>query len=267
MVFKPLMWLLFVINLLMCCEGFIKFVYFLSVGYGLSVLGEGIAIASIAISDGTWSIALLIQCILCVVYGFRLSGFLIIREMKSASYRKTLDSQTNKPMPLFVKICIWLFTAVLYVLQVSPIFYRANTVPAGRAGDACAWVGAAVMLTGIILEATADKQKSASKKARPDMVAKDGLFRLCRCPNYFGEIIFWTGVFISGFTVLTGWQWVVAAIGYVCIVYIMFNGAQRLEKRQNKNYGDKQEYWDYANKTPIIIPFIPLYHLVKEEKK
>lgn len=45
----------------------------------------------------------------------------------------------------------------------------------------------------------------------------------------------------------------------------MFSGAKRLETRQNKNYGDKQEYRDYANKTPILIPFVPLYHLVKEK--
>ena len=97
------------------------------------------------------------------------------------------------------------------------------------------------------------------------MVAMDGLFRLCRCPNYFGEILVWTGCFVSGLSVLRDWQWAVAVFGYVCIVYIMFSGAKRLETRQNKNYGDKQEYRDYANRTPILIPFVPLYHLVKEK--
>jgi steroid 5-alpha reductase family enzyme len=32
------------------------------------------------------------------------------------------------------------------------------------------------------------------------MVATQGLDKLCRCPNYLGEIIFWTGVFIAGIT-------------------------------------------------------------------
>ena len=41
----------------------------------------------------------------------------------------------------------------------------------------------------------------------------------------------------------------------------MFNGAQRLEKRQMKRYGENAEYNEYADKTPIIIPFLPIYHL------
>ena len=54
-----------------------------------------------------------------------------------------------------------------------------------------------------------------------------------------------------------------AIIAYICIVYIMFNGAQRLEKRQIARYGNNSEYKTYANKTPIIIPFLPIYHLNK----
>ena len=57
----------------------------------------------------------------------------------------------------------------------------------------------------------------------------------------------------------------VAAIGYVTIFFIMVSGAKRLEKRQNKNYGNLKEYRTYADKTPILIPFIPVYHLVKNE--
>jgi len=74
-------------------------------------------------------------------------------------------------------------------------------------------------------------------------------------------------VFVSSLDILSGiGQWLTAIISYICIVYIMFNGAQRLEKRQMKRYGNNKEYTDYANKTPIIIPFLPIYHLNKAEK-
>jgi steroid 5-alpha reductase family enzyme len=100
------------------------------------------------------------------------------------------------------------------------------------------------------------------------MVATKGLYKMCRCPNYLGEIIFWTGVFISGIsTYSTPGQWIMAVIAYVCIVFIMFNGAQRLEKRQMARYGANEEYNTYANKTPIIIPLLPIYHLNKTDKK
>jgi len=38
-------------------------------------------------------------------------------------------------------------------------------------------------------------------------------------------------------------------------------GAKRLEKRQNKNYGEDPEYQAYVAKTPIVFPLIPLKHL------
>lgn len=44
----------------------------------------------------------------------------------------------------------------------------------------------------------------------------------------------------------------------------MFNGAQRLEKRQMSRYGDNEEYNKYADSTPIIIPLLPVYHLNKK---
>ena len=97
------------------------------------------------------------------------------------------------------------------------------------------------------------------------MVATKGLYKIVRCPNYLGEILFWTGIFLSGVDIYNGvGQWITAALAYICIVYIMFNGAQRLEKRQMKRYGENKEYNDYADKTPIIIPLLPVYHLNKK---
>ena len=254
----------------MCAVGFYKFVYFLSIGYGFAVAGGGIAVLVMYLIDPTntpvWIV--LVETALFIAYGARLSGFLLIRELKNASFRKTdvakdtLAKNNEKKMPVFVLAAIWITVAVLYTMQVSPMLFR---VVNNSSDVVVPVIGFAVSIFGLVLETIADNQKSEQKKARPDMVATQGLYKIVRCPNYLGEITFWTGVFISGITAYkTFGQWLVAILAYVCIVYIMFNGAQRLEKRQMARYGDNEEYNEYANKTPIIIPLLPIYHLNKK---
>lgn len=257
----------FVISLVLCLCGFYKYVYFLSIGYGFAVSGIGVALTVMSLM-GIFNASLphYILFVLFIIYGIRLSGFLLIRELKNAAYRKTLKEATGEEsaMPIFVKLTIWIFTSALYVVQTSPVFFRMLN---GGEVSAFTWAGIVISIGGIALEAWADEQKSAQKKERPDMVATKGLFKIVRCPNYFGEILFWTGVFVSSLDILSGvGQWIMAIIGYICIVFIMFNGAQRLEKRQMQRYGNDKEYTEYANKTPIIIPFLPIYHLNKIEK-
>lgn len=87
-----------------------------------------------------------------------------------------------------------------------------------------------------------------------------GVYRLVRCPNYLGELVIWIGSFIVCFGACCSvWQWIVAAIGYMGIVYVMFSGARRLEIRQNLTYGKDPEYQAYVKKTPILLPFVPIY--------
>ncbi len=259
-----LLMIILAVSLVMCAVGFKKYVYFMSIGYGASVAGIGVTLVVFMLTgqlDNSWYH--FIFPILFVLYGFRLSGFLAIREFKNAAYKKTLDEVAGDSgkMPLFVKLTIWLGCAVLYQAQTISALLR----PFNHAGlSAFLIAGLCVSVVGVILESVADKQKSAQKKVRPDMVATKGLYRMVRCPNYFGEILFWTGVFVSGLdTYMKASQWVTACLGFACIVLVMFNGAQRLEKRQNARYGSNKEYIDYANKTPIIIPLLPIYHLNK----
>ena len=256
--FPSTIWIILAVCALMCSIGFYKFVYFLSVGYGFAVTGAGLAI--LLLYGKTLSIWTILMCILFIIYGIRLGGFLLIREIKSASYRKTLDhaTKTEKPMPIFVKATIWACVSVMYVLQVSPVFYRAVN---GDTANLFAIIGTIIMAIAILVESLSDKQKSAAKKLNPNRFCDTGLYTIVRCPNYLGEVLFWTGVLISGIGAVKGLQWIIAILGYILIVYVMLSGAKRLELRQNKNYGNDPEYQAYVKKTPIIFPLIPLYHL------
>ena len=265
-----LLGIILVVCAVLCAVGFYKFVYFLSIGYGFAVAGGGIAIFIMSLMNTTatpiWLVGVL--AILFVAYGIRLSGFLLIRELKNVSFKKTevakdtLTKNNEKKMPIFVLVTIWICVALLYTAQVSPMLFRYNN---GSKDMLVPVIGVAISILGLILESIADSQKSAQKKENPGMVATKGLYKMVRCPNYLGEIIFWTGVFVSGITTYASiGQWIIAVLAYICIVYIMFNGAQRLEKRQMERYGDSKEYNDYANKTPIIIPLLPIYHLNKK---
>ena len=275
MFFPALTWVLLVVSALGCVIGFKKYIWFLSVGYGLSAALLGLCMLALMFITGAYQtlgaatvVAVAIQCVLFGVYGSRLAGFLLGRELKNKEYKKTLDAQTGKPMPVPVMVVMWIMVSVLYVMMVSPVWYRIANAKLDITGSpVLAYIGAVISAAGICLEAVSDQQKSAAKAKNPHMVAMDGLFKYSRCPNYFGEITFWTGVFVSALNVMRGGQWVVAVIGYISIVYIMINGAQRLERRQNKNYGDKKEYQEYVAKTPILVPFLPIYHLTKPEVK
>lgn len=265
--FWHLLLIVFIVCAILCAVGFYRFVYFLSIGYGFAIAGGSVAVMILSIANSTIKgvMSLLIaQTILFICYGFRLSGFLLYREIKNASYRKTLREATgnDKKLPIFVSLTIWLTVSALYTAQLSPMLFRyAN----GSTDFIVPVIGLIVSILGLILESAADKQKSAQKKNAPDKVATEGLYKIVRCPNYFGEIVFWTGIFISGITTYANiGQWIMAAIAYICIIYIMFNGATRLEKRQMERYGNDAEYKKYSDSTPIIIPLVPIYHLNKQ---
>lgn len=255
------LFILFALALIVSSIGFKNFIWFISLGYGFSVAAIGVAIMVLFWHQLTP--ATVIMCCLFIVYGCRLGLYLLVREVKSASYKKTLKGEIKdgSTMSFGVKVAIWVTCALLYVCETSPVLFRLGN---GGSDDVCSIVGLVLMVCGIALEAAADATKSRFKRQHPRRFCDVGLFRLVRCPNYLGEVITWTGAFVSGITIYSGpLQWVVALAGYVCIVYIMFGGARRLEIRQNKNYGADPEYQAYVKSVPILIPFIPLYSVEK----
>ena len=263
MVFPLNFWLLFAAAMIISSIGFKNYVWFISIGYGLSIAAEGLMMLVLyrqGLTLGTVACA-----VLFVIYGLRLGGYLAFREWKSSSYKKNMTGEIKdgKTVPFGVKIAIWTTCALLYVTQVAGVFYRFHN---GSGTNTWTYIGAAVMLFGIVLETAADIQKNAAKKVNPRRFVDTGLYRIVRCPNYLGEMIFWTGTVLSGIGSVHGiGQWSVVLVGYIGIIFVMFSGARRLEVRQNKNYGTDPEYQKYVKTVPILLPFIPLYSVEKHK--
>lgn len=257
MVFTISLFVLFAVALAISSMGFKKYVWFISLGYGFSIAAEGIALLVMFPHNSLTIIA----CALFIVYGCRLGGYLAFREAKSGSYSKHMKGEVKEDVPFGVKVAIWITCAILYVLQVTPMLYRLQN---GAADNVWLGIGVAVMLCGIVLESAADLQKNRAKKANPRRFVDTGLYRIVRCPNYLGELVFWTGVVLGGIGAVSGvGQWIAVLIGYLGIVFVMFSGARRLEIRQNKNYGSDPEYQAYVKSVPILLPLVPLYSVEK----
>ena len=258
MVFPIYFWLLFAAAMLISAIGFKKFIWFISVGYGFAIAGEGMVMLALfgkGLDAGT-----ALACALFVLHGCRLGGYLACREALSASYNQHMSGQIKQNVPFGVKFVMWVICALLYVLQVLPVFYRLSN---GAGSNVWTYVGVVVMLGGVALESAADLQKSVAKKLDSHRFVDTGLYRLVRCPNYLGEMLFWTGVVLSGIGGVQGWQWLPALIGYAGIIFVMFCGTRRLEIQQNRNYGKDPEYRKYVKSVPILLPFVPLYSVEK----
>jgi hypothetical protein len=123
-----------------CAVGFYKFVYFLSIGYGFAVATGGIAVAVMYAINPTaaplW--IMLVQMALFIAYGARLSGFLLIREFKNATFRKTevakdtLAKNGEKKMPVFVLATIWISCAMGRPSTARFTIFPPTTVPMKR---------------------------------------------------------------------------------------------------------------------------------------
>jgi steroid 5-alpha reductase family enzyme len=258
--------ILLLVSLAVSALGWIYFIYFFSIGYGFGISALAVTLAILFRDVITVPTALL--RVVMFIFGCRLGLYLLTREKRSTEYRKILYGPDSvKKKPIFVVITVWVFCALLYVGQVSPVaFYLANSAEGAPVNEVWTWIGAVMMAVGVLLESVADAQKKAAKKVNPKRFVDTGVYRLVRCPNYLGELVIWTGSFIVCFgACCTLWQWIVAAIGYIGIVYVMFSGARRLEVRQAVTYGNDPEFQAYIKKTPILLPFVPIYSVAKYE--
>lgn len=190
--------------------------------------------------------------VLVVIWAIRLGSFLF-RRIKKA--RK--DDRFDELKPSFIRFLnVWTIQG-LWVTFTMAAALIAITTTNRKALDIFALVGFLIWVFGFAIEVIADSQKSRFN-ANPDNKGKfiqTGLWSRSRHPNYFGEIMLWTGVAVIALPVLVGWQWVaIISPVFVTILLTRVSGVPLLEQKADKKWGGQEDYETYKKSTPVLIP-------------
>lgn len=252
--------LAFGLSLVISSLGFRRVDYFVSLGYAFSIAAQAVVFGAIYLATlDVWTV---LQLLLLFAYGARLGTYLIARE-SAPSFAPELAASKERGRHIagFVKVAIWVAVAALYAAMFSPGLLALWQQEAGRALPSIP-LGVVIMVLGLALETLADWQKARFKAADPKRFCDVGLFRIVRCPNYAGEMLFWLGAFVSGMSAYSSVAaWLLAVTGFVCIWLIMVGSARRLEIKQAERYGQVPDYQRYVASVPILFPFVPVYSL------
>ena len=192
----------------------------------------------------------LIAASMVVVWALRLGIFLFIR-IRKMQKDKRFDGIRES---FFRFIRFWLLQGLaVFVILLPALFFM--TGDATRAW----WPGLIIWLMGLVVESTADFQKYAFKqdKSNQGKFISTGLWRYSRHPNYFGEILCWTGIYVFVLPSLSWLQGAIAIISPLMIatLLIFVTGLPPLEKYAEEKWGKLREYREYKRRTSILIPW------------
>ncbi len=115
--------------------------------------------------------------------------------------------------------------------------------------------GIAVLVTfgAIWIEAAADKQlhRFLCGEKKPGEILSKGLWSYSRHPNYFGEIMFWWGLYLMGLAADPSYWWTVIGPLFITLMFL-FISIPMIDKRSLER---RPRYADHMDKVSPCIPW------------
>ena len=198
-------------------------------------------------SANVTNIVIVLLISLCAL---RLGSFLFMRIHKDGE-----DKRFRTIKPSATQFFMTWTLQGLWVSLCSMCALTAISSDGGVVVNAMFYFGLGLFVLGFSTEIVADNQKSKfrSFSENKDKFITTGLWAKSRHPNYFGEIVLWTGIAVMSFSSLEGWQYLTLIspiFTYILLVYV--SGVRMLEARADKKWGDDEDYIKYKSETPVL---------------
>ena len=116
-------------------------------------------------------------------------------------------------------------------------------------------VAALVTAAAIAIEAGADHQLRRFRQSphEPGDLLASGLWSWSRHPNYFGEMLFWWGLYLFALAAAPSWWWTI--VGPLSITVMFF--AASLPMIEERMLARRPSYAAHAQRTSLVIPRPP----------
>ena len=188
--------------------------------------------------------------LLISLWALRLGSFLFMRIHKDGE-----DKRFRTIKPSATQFFMTWTLQGLWVSLCSMCALTAISSDSGVVINALFYFGLGLFVLGFSTEIVADNQKSKFRSfpENRDKFITTGLWAKSRHPNYFGEIVLWTGIAVMSFSSLEGWQYLTLIspiFTYILLVYV--SGVRMLEARADKKWGDDEDYIKYKSETPAL---------------
>ena len=209
---------------------------------------------ALVLTSGLESRSILIGAMVLLWAG-RLGSFLFQRVKKSGK-----DGRFDQIKQSFLRFLMaWMIQGLWVTLTAGAAFAAIASEENPDLGLIGA-IGLVIWMLGFALEVAADSQKTAFKNdpKNEGKFINVGLWSWSRHPNYFGEIMLWTGMAILAFPALSGWQYLTLISPlFVFTLLTRVSGLPMLERRADKRWGGQADYEAYKAATPVLIPRPP----------
>ena len=210
-----------------------------------------VAILAFAINDDK-NIRSGILTLLVITWALRLGLFLLKRVKNAGS-----DGRFDDLKDFSTFFMVWNLQGlwITFTLLSSLVIFTSTSSPDLGFYD---YIGIILWFAGISIEIISDNQKSKFKNDlnNKNKFIKTGLWKYSRHPNYFGEILLWTGVTIISIPLFTGLSWIgIISPFFVYVMLKFISGVRILENRADLKWGDDELYIKYKKETPEIFPF------------
>jgi steroid 5-alpha reductase family enzyme len=209
------------------------------------------AIALVLLCSGEVDLRQMLIAFFILIWAARLGSFLFSRIARDGG-----DSRFDKIKPsalLFFRT--WMLQG-LWVTVTAGAALAALSSGRSVPLNIVDGIAIALWLSGFAVEVIADRQKRQFRQARgSDTFITKGLWSLSRHPNYFGEIILWTGIALLTFPVLDGGQYLTLVSPlFVYLLLARISGIPLLEHKANRRWGNDPAYITYRENTPVLVP-------------